>query len=144
MIVSLAADDARSVTAKNNVSGMAFTLSINTIYVYDFWLPTTSNAATVGVQFGFSFPGAVTRHDAVLEYYSASATLDTIAIANSTSANPSFNPTASQGNVTRAYRLTGRISVGATGGAFQLQHGSETATLTTLLAGAFGVCIPTT
>lgn len=141
MIASLAADDARSVTAKNDVSGMNFVLAANTVYVFDFVLLTTANAATVGVQFALTFSGTVTRADAYLEYYNAATTLDTLAVANAVASPLNFNPTASQGTPTRAYTLRGRISVGASGGTLQLQHGSETATLTTLLAGSFGTCV---
>jgi hypothetical protein len=142
VLAQLTSQSALSTTTKTNLAGLSFTLTANTTYIFDFWLLTSANAATVGVRFDITFGGTMTRMDAALEYYNAAATLDTLAIANATSSPQSFNPTASQGNVTRAYRLTGRIVVGASGGTLQLQHASETATLTTVMLGSWGVCIP--
>jgi hypothetical protein len=138
---SLAADDARSVTAKNDVSGMNLTLGANKTYIGEFVLRTTANAATVGVQFSLTFGGTVTRFDGNLEYWLSSTGKGDIAVTNDTATPFDFNPTASQGTGTMVYRLTFRLVVGGTGGTLQLQHGSETATLTTLLAGSYGSAV---
>ncbi len=62
-----------------------------------------------------------------------------IAITGAAVSPQNLNPIASQGNVVREYRVVGFIEVGATGGTLQLQHGSETASLTTVQRGSWGV-----
>lgn len=121
---------------------MSFTLAANTTYIFDFWLPCTANAATVGIQYDLVFSGTQTRVDAVLEYWNAANVPATISVVNDTASPVSFNPTASQGTGVAVNRISGRIVVGASGGTFKLQHASETATLTTILAGMWAVCIP--
>lgn len=139
-VVRLGADSAISSTTKSNLAGMAFVLAPNTNYVFEFILRTTANAATVGVQFALTFGGTITRLDAHMTYFSAANTYDVLAVTGATTSPQNFNPINSQGNVVREYRLVGLIEVGATGGTLQLQHGSETATLTTVQRGSWGAC----
>ena len=133
----LAADDARSVTAKNNLTGMAFVLAPNTVYSYEFVLYTTANATTVGVQFSETFDGTVTAWRSQFMGPGMATTLPPTP--DATASPHDFNPLASQGNVAGEVRISGTIEVGASGGTLQLQHGSETATLTTVLRGSWGV-----
>lgn len=134
----LTADDARSVTAKNNVTGMAFTLDANSVYSFEFVLICSANATTVGIQYALTFPGTITRFDGNLDYYITVSAKGSIQVTNDTTSPFDFNPLASQGNVVLQNRLVGTIEVGAVGGVLQLQHGSETATLTTVLRGSYG------
>ncbi len=137
-IVDLAADSALSTVTKTNLTGMAFVLAANTNYVYEFYLHTTANAATVGVQFSLTFPGTVTNWFTTAELPGAATTL--LWISDATATPQDFNPLASQGNVAGLVKIVGSIEVGATGGTLQLQHASETATLTTVKRGSWGVC----
>ena len=62
-------------------------------------------------------------------------------VVNDTTSPIEFNPTVSHGNVVLLNRIVGIIEVGASGGNLQLQHGSETATLTTVFRGSNGYAI---
>lgn len=132
--VFLAADDARSVTAKNNLSGMAFTLSANTNYSWSCNMYTTSNATTVGVQFAVTFGGTVT---AVRSLFQGPGAATTLLWSADTSFQVDHNPASSQGNVAGMVTLSGTVEVSGTGGTLQFQHGSETATLTTVQRGSW-------
>lgn len=141
MLCRLTADDARSVTAKNNVAGMSFALNANTVYSFEFVLRCSANAATVGIQYALTFPGTITRFDGNLDYYITVSAKGSIDVVNDTTSPFDFNPTVSQGTPVLLNLLVGTLEVGATGGTLQLQHGSETATLTTVHRGSFGVCV---
>lgn len=138
LLARLAADSIRSVTAKSDMPGMEFTLAANSVYSFEFVLRTTANATTVGVQFALTFPGTITRLDAELEYWLSTTGKGANVVTGATASPQNFNPTASQGNVPMVYRLTGTIEVGVNGGALRLQHGSETASLTTVQRGSSG------
>jgi hypothetical protein len=141
-VCRLTADDARSVTAYNDVSGMNFTLAANTTYVVQFNLMVTSNATTVGVQYQLTFGGTITRSDWNLLHYSSATAMGMIQVTNDTSSPFTFAATASGGTVGHQNQIVGTIEVGASGGTLQLQHASETASLTTILRGSYGVCVP--
>lgn len=142
-VCRLAADDARSVTAFNDVTGMSFVLAANTKYSFEFVLHVTANAATVGVQYELSFGGTITRADANLFFNASATTTGQLQITNDTTTpiGP-FSATTSGGTVGHLNVLSGTIEVGASGGTLQLRHASETATLTTILRGSYGVCVP--
>lgn len=134
--VRLAANSALSTTTKTNLTGMAFTLAANTHYTFDcsFW--NTSNATAVGVQFAVTFTGTTTEHRLVFRAPSG-VSPSTVATTGSNAALPiSFDSTTSQGNQTGVSELEGWLNVSGTGGVLQFQHGSETATLTTVLGGS--------
>lgn len=141
MIVRLAADDARSVTAKNDVAGMSFVLDPNKVYSFEFVLRCSANAATVGIQYALTFGGTVTRFDGNLDYYITVSAKGSVDVSNDTTSPFDFNPTASHGTPVLINRIMGTLVVGATGGTLQLQHGSETATLTTIHQGSFATCV---
>jgi hypothetical protein len=138
----LTADHTNSTTTKTGVTDLDATLLANTVYAFEFWLRTSANAATVGIQHAIRFSGTVTRLDANHEYWSAATTKASLVITGATSSPQNFNPTASQGNVVQAERITGIIEVGASGGTFGIDHGSETATLTTVHRGSYLVISP--
>lgn len=133
-IVRLAADSALSTTTKTNLSGISFTLSASTNYTYECHMYTTANAATVGVQFAITFGGTVSNVRGMFQGPGAATTLLWI---SDNSFQLDFNPTASQGNVAGMVVLSGTVEVSGTGGTLQFQHGSETATLTTVQRGSF-------
>ena len=141
MICSMTSDHALSAITKTDVTGMNFVLAANKTYVGEFVLRTSANATTVGCQFDLTFGGTVTRFDGNLEYWNALTTKDTLIVTNDTATPFPFPTLTSQGNVIFVYRLTFRIEVGASGGTLQLQHGSETATLTTVHEGSYGSCV---
>ncbi len=141
MICRLAADDARSVTAFNDVTGMNFVLAANTKYSFEFILWVTANAATVGVQYNLTFGGTITRFDGNLFFNASATTTGQLQVINDTTSPFAWAPTASGGTVGHLNILSGTIEVGASGGTLQLQHASETATLTTILRGSYGVCV---
>jgi hypothetical protein len=139
MICRLAADSALSTTTKTNLSGMAFVLQPNKNYSFEFYLHNTANAATVGVQFSLTFTGTVTSWRTTLEHPASTSAKGWI---TASGASPhALNPLVSQGNVAGISQIYGTIEVGATGGTLQLQHASETATLTTVLRGSHGICV---
>lgn len=140
MICRLAADDARSVTAFNDLAGMAFVLDPDTNYSFEFVLFCTANAATVGVQFELSFGGTVTSAR-VVGRQPAVASPSTETYLGDTTAPFTLSFIASHGANPFECRITGTIEVGASGGTLQLRHASETATLTTVLRGSYGVCV---
>ena len=141
MICRLTADDARSVTSFNDVSGMNFVLLANTVYVVQFNLMVTSNATTVGVQYQLTFGGTITRSDWNLLHYTSATAMGMVQVTNDTTSPFVFQPTASGGTTGHQNQLIGTIEVGASGGTLQLQHASETASLTTILRGSYGTCV---
>jgi len=141
VIARLTADHTNSTTTKTDVSDLNLTLQANTVYAFEYIIRCTANANTVGVQLALAFDGTITRLDAELEYWSSATAKASLAVTGATTSPQNFNPTASQGNVAQTYRLTGLIEVGATGGTLKLQHGSETATLTTLQRGSYVVAV---
>ncbi len=141
MICGLTADHTNSTTTYTDVTAMNFVLAANKIYVGEFVLRSSANAATVGCQYQLTFGGTVTRFDGNLLHWISTTGLGEIVVTNdTTSPLGPFNPLVSQGNIINVYRLTFRIEVGASGGTLQLQHASETATLTTCHEGSYGVC----
>lgn len=134
-VVRLATDDAITSTTKSNVLGMAFTVPAATNYAFEFNLFTSANAATVGVQFALTYDGTISAARAVLQGPTSTSALGWH---TATSFPMSFNPTASQGNVVALVVIAGLVEA-LTGGTLQLQHGSETATLTTVHQGSWGV-----
>jgi hypothetical protein len=138
------ADKATSVTAKANITGMSMTLAANTNYVVEYYLRCSANAATVGVQYEITFAGTTTRFDGNLQYWTSATVMAAIDVVNDTTSPYSFNPTTSQGNVVMQNWIYGLLEVGASGGALQLQHGSETATLTTIFRGSWGRAVAVT
>lgn len=132
--VRLAADSALSTTTKTNLTGMSFALAANTSYSWRCNMFTTANATTVGVQFALTFGGTVTAVRGMFQGPGAATTLLWI---TDTTFQLDFNPTASQGNVAGMVTLSGTIEVSGTGGTLQFQHGSETATLTTVQRGSW-------
>jgi hypothetical protein len=138
----LLADHTNSTTTKTAMADLDSVLLANTTYTFEYVLRTTANAATVGVQIALRFSGTVTRLDASMFYWNATTTVDELAVTGATSSPQNFNPTASQGNVVRTYVIKGVIEVGASGGTLGLDHGSETATLTTVQRGSTAVVAP--
>ena len=132
------ADKATSVTAKANITGMAMTLAANTNYALEYYLRCSSNAVGVGIQYSLTFGGTTTRFDGNLDYYITVSAKGSIDVVNDTTSPFDFNPTVSQGNVVLMYCIYGLLEVGASGGTLQLQHGSETASLTTVFRGSWG------
>ena len=133
-LVRLAADSALSTVTKTNLTGMAFTLALNTNYSYDCHMYTTANAVTVGVQFTATFGGTVNNVRGMFQGPGAATTLLWI---TDNSFPLDFNPLASQGNVAGMVVLSGTVEVSGTGGTLQFQHASETATLTTVQRGSW-------
>lgn len=138
----LTADHALSATAKTAMTDLDISLNANTTYAFEYILRTSANAATVGVQIALRFSGTVTRLDADMEYWLSATGKGSIAITAAASSPQNFNPTDSQGTPVMVYRITGVIEVGASGGTLGLDHGSETATLTTVHRGSHGVATP--
>ena len=138
------ADKATSVSAKNNITGMAMTLAANTNYALEYYLRCSSNAVGVGIQYSLTFGGTTTRFDGNLDYYITVSAKGSIDVVNDTTSPFDFNPTVSQGNVVLMYCIYGLLEVGASGGTLQLQHGSETASLTTVFRGSWGRATPVT
>ena len=132
------ADKATSVQAKANITGMAMTLAANTNYALEYYLRCSSNAVGVGIQYSLTFGGTTTRFDGNLDYYITVSAKGSIDVVNDTTSPFDFNPTVSQGNVVLVYAIYGLLEVGASGGTLQLQHGSETASLTTVFRGSWG------
>lgn len=132
MIDRLTADHTNSTTTKTDVTDLNLTLAANTVYAFEYVLRTSANAGTVGVQLALAFDGTITRLDAELEYWVSATGKSILNVSNATTSPQNFNPTASQGNVIQTYILRGVIEVGASGGTLKLQHGSETASLTTV------------
>jgi hypothetical protein len=138
----LTADHTNSTTTKTAVSDLDVVLLANTVYAFEFVLRTSANAATVGIQHALRFSGTVTRLDAALEYWSAATTKASLVITAAASSPQNFNPTASQGNVVQVEVIRGIIEVGASGGTLGIDHGSETASLTTVHRGSYVVVSP--
>lgn len=133
------ADHAISSTTETDVTGMGLVLEANSVYSFEFVLRCSANAATVGIQYYLTFGGTITRCDANLDYYITVSAKGSVDVVNDTTSPITFEPTVSQGNVVLQNRIIGTIEVGASGGTLQLQHGSETATLTTVFRGSWGV-----
>jgi hypothetical protein len=136
------ADHAISSTTETNVTGLAMTLAANTNYAIEFYLRCSANAATVGIQYYLTFGGTVTRFDGNLDYYITVSAKGSVEVVNDTTSPFTFEPTVSQGNVVLMNCIYGLLEVGASGGTLQLQHGSETASLTTVLRGSYGRATP--
>ena len=117
---------------------MSMVLAANSVYTFEFVLRCSANAVSVGIQFYLTFGGTITRCDANLNYYITVNTMGGIDVVNDTTSPITFEPTVSHGNVVFQNRIVGTIEVGASGGTLQLQHGSETATLTTVFRGSYG------
>ena len=136
------ADHAISSATETNVTGMALTLAANTNYAIEMYLRCSANAATVGIQFYLTFGGTITRFDGNLDYYITVSAKGSIDVVNDTTSPFTFEPLVSHGNVVLMNCIYGLLEVGASGGTLQLQHGSETATLTTVLRGSWGMAVP--
>ena len=138
------ANKATSVQAKANITGMAMTLAANTNYAIEYYIRCSSNAAAVGIQFEITFGGTVTRFDGNLDYYITVSAKGSVDVVNDTTSPFTFNPTVSHGTPVLMNCIYGLLEVGASGGTLQLQHGSETATLTTVFQGSWGRATPVT
>jgi hypothetical protein len=136
------ADKATSVTAKADITGMSMTLAASTNYAIEYYIRCSANAATVGIQYAITFGGTTTRFDGNLDYYITVSAKGSVDVVNDTTSPYEFNPTVSHGNVVLVNAIYGLLEVGASGGTLQLQHGSETATLTTILRGSWGRATP--
>jgi hypothetical protein len=132
------ADHAISSATETDITGMAMTLAANTKYAVEYYLRCSANAATVGIQFYITFGGTVTRFDGNLDYYITVSAKGSVDVVNDTTSPFTFEPTVSHGNVVLMNCIYGLLEVGASGGTLALQHGSETATLTTVLRGSWG------
>jgi hypothetical protein len=132
------ADHAISSATETDITGMAMTLAANTKYAIEYYLRCSANAATVGIQFYLTFGGTITRFDGNLDYYITVSAKGSVDVVNDTTSPFTFEPTVSHGNVVLMNCIYGLLEVGASGGTLQLQHGSETATLTTVLRGSWG------
>lgn len=123
------------------MTGMGLALAANSIYSFEMILFCSANAATVGIQYYLTFGGNIVRCDANLDYYITVSAKGSINVINDATSPVTFEPTVSHGNVVLQNRIAGTIETGAAGGTLQLQHGSETATLTTVFRGSFGYAI---
>lgn len=138
----LAADHTNSTTTKTDMLDLSFVLLASTTYVFEFFLRATANAATVGLQYALTFPGTITRLDAMLSYWTSATVPGEIVVTGATTSPQNFNPTVSHGTAAMSNIVRGVIEVGGTGGTLTLQHGSETATLTTVQRNSYSVCSP--
>lgn len=132
-------DHAISSATETDVTGMGLVLAASSVYSFEYVIRCSSNNVAVGIQFYLTFGGNITRCDANLDYYITVSAKGSIDVVNDTSSPITFEPIVSQGNVVLLNRIVGTIEVGASGGTLQLQHGSETATLTTVFRGSYGI-----
>lgn len=132
-------DHAISSATETDVTGMGLVLAASSVYSFEYVIRCSSNATTVGIQYYLTFGGNITRCDANLDYYITVSAKGSVDVVNDTSSPITFEPLVSQGNVVLLNRIVGTIEVGAAGGTLQLQHGSETATLTTVFRGSYGI-----
>jgi len=134
-IDQITADQTRNLTTFADVPGFSYSLLANSTYYFKFKCLVTTNATTVGIHLAVNASAAITSID-YIHMYPTSATA--ITYERVTAVNGGTQPTAGPGGTQREYVLEGRI---VTSGAvtFTLRHKSETASVTTVKAGSFGL-----
>jgi len=124
--VKLGADFTTGSATAVNVTGLAFTPAINSVYVIEGLFFTRTATATVGVRPGCSWPTNLT--DGVAQFMqTSSATANVIANGNMNAAV--LAPVGGNPNNTQSYPATlwaSFISGGSTSGDFQIRLASET------------------
>ncbi len=134
-IDQITADQTRNLTTFADVPGFSYSLLANSTYYFKFKCLVTTNAATVGILLAVNASAAITSLD-YIHMYPTSATA--ITYERVTVVNGGTLPTAGPGGTQREYELEGRIvTTGAV--TFTLRHRSETASITTVKAGSFGM-----
>lgn len=144
----VSADVSTSSTTLGDITGLAsFTLAANTNYRVRAVLYVTTNAATVGIHFGFNFTGTLTYgwlgHEA--NPVAASGQPGGGGVANGATATNNAKivaTTAGPATSGALVELVGLIEVGASGGTYSFRFASETATSTTVKRGSFAVIEP--
>lgn len=124
--VKLGADFTTSSATAVNVTGLAFTPAINSVYVIEGLFFTRTATATVGVRPGCSWPTSLT--DGVAQFMQTSSATANV-IANGNMNAPVLAPVGGNPNNTRSYPATlwaTIITGGSTSGNFQIQLASET------------------
>ncbi|NUN70293.1 MAG: hypothetical protein HUU02_11335 [Bacteroidetes bacterium] len=134
-IDQITADQTRNLTTFADVPGFSYSLLANSTYYFKFKCLVTTNATTVGILLAVNASAAITSIN-YIHMYPTSATA--ITYERVTALNGGTLPTAGPGATQREYTLEGTI---VTSGAvtFTLRHRSETASITTVKAGSFGM-----
>lgn len=136
------ADRSTSTIALSNIADLsAFTLAANKKYRFRAVLFCTSNALTVGIHHGVNFTGTATyiRVGEIVNPVTAPTVAGSaVAFGVAAAVNTKIiATTAGPGTAPVVIVIEGLIEVGAAGGTFSFQHGSETATATTTLRGSY-------
>jgi hypothetical protein len=139
----VSSDQSTSTIALSDIAGLAsFILAPNKKYYFKAELICQSNATTVGIHHGVNFTGTVTNlvvgepiNPVAAPTAAGSASAYGVATAVATKV---IATTAGPGAANVIILVEGVIEVGATGGTFSFQHGSETATATTTKRGSAG------
>lgn len=139
-MVRLAADAALSSTTLTNLTGMSFSVAATTAYAYEFWIPYRSATLTVGKGFAVTVPAGFTLLTYAVEThgFAADGAASSWHGVGTTSGDAVVSTATVAINTTYLATLKGLLTTGATAGLIQLQHSSETATSTTVMAGAVG------
>lgn len=137
----LTGDQTVSQIALLDIPGLTFTLLANKVYTFKAVLFRTSNALTVGMYHGVNFTGTTTyiRVGEPINPVAQPAVGGNAAAIGSvaTAVATKVNVVTAAGTGPVIIFIEGIIEVGASGGTFSIQHGSETATLTTTQRGSW-------
>lgn len=136
------ADRSTSTIALSDITDLNnFELEANKTYHFRAVLFCTSNAVTVGIHHGVNFSGTTTRikvGELVNPVTAPTAAGSGVAFGYAAAvATKAIATTAGPGTAPVEIVVEGVIVVGATGGTFAFQHGSETATATTTLQDSY-------